>query len=240
MTGQEREELIQDILGQIKYDSLCIEDLVPAVRLDDHDKFELHGGRYVEFFRLVSAIRTEATLDRYRHVERGEWVLGEMYYAGELNPATGMIETSHVWYLGCKYRCLVSGTTEPPLWSSIDWEFEEGDPSFRVYFTGGPAAVNPRSFKITLTLKAEKYNQDVTSSILPQDVVWSRYSEDRDGNERTASDTIWATKRVGSGLSMDLTEEDIDTDINGVPKVCIFTATVTLRDGTEQTASLRI
>ena len=102
---------------------------------------------------------------------------------------------------------------------------------------GGPAAVNPAKFRFALRIRAEKFNQDVTDSILPQDVVWTRYSEDKEGNERVASDTIWATRRGGSGLTIELTEADLDTDINGVPPVCVFTATVTLRDGTAQTAT---
>ena len=77
----------------------------------------------------------------------------------------------------------------------------------------------------------------MTGDILPQDVVWTRYSEDKEGNERVASDPIWATRRGGSGLTIELTEADLDTDINGVPPVCVFTATVTLRDGTAQTAT---
>lgn len=140
-------------------------------------------------------------------------------------------------HYGCQWLCNVTGTHNPPAWNTTDWTFYMGDPAFKVSLLGGPAAVNPAKFKFTLRIKAEKYNQDLTDSILPQDVVWTRYSEDKNGNERAASDTIWATKRGGSGLSMDLTEADLDTDINGVPPVCIFTATVTLRDGTAQTAT---
>ncbi len=235
MTEQEKETMMEEILEQLKFDSLLIEDLTPVLSLKDTDKFELDGGRYIEFARLLSEIRFDAVLDKYRHVDRGNWKEGEMYYAGVFNPDTGLIETSHVWYCGCKFRCLVTGTTNPPRWDCTDWEFEEGDPMFRIYLTGGLPFVRPTQFRFTLVIVATRYNQDVTSEILPEDVAWTRYSEDRDGNERTASDNIWATRRGASGLSIELTQADLDTDINGVPPICIFRATVILRDGEEPT-----
>ncbi len=240
MTEQEKDTLREEILEQLRFDAALIEELTPVNALKADDKFEIDGGRYVNFSRLISEIRLEQTLDTFRHVDRGQWKEGEMYYAGDNNPYTGLVETSHVWYCGCKFRCLVTGTKEPPRWDSPDWEFEEGDASFQVYFTGGPSAVPPRSFKFTLTIHAKKYRQDVTGDILPQDVAWTRYSEDKDGNERVASDIIWATKRGGSGLQITLTEDDIDALSLGVPKVCIFTATVTLRDGEKKSATLTI
>ncbi len=158
------------------------------------------------------------------------------YYSGDTRRAeTGDFEESIVERCGCQWLCSKTGTHEAPSWRGTDWTFYLGDASFKVFFTGGPAAVKPRKFKFTLVLHAEKYGQDVTADILPQDVVWTRYSEDKDGNERVASDTIWATKRGGSGMEITLTEADIDSDINGVPPVCIFRVTVTIRDGAEPT-----
>lgn len=60
--------------------------------------------------------------------------------------------------------------------------------------------------------------------------LWTRYSEDADGNERVASDNIWAINRAGAGKSINLTSADVD--FNGyIPKTLRYTATVTLRDG---------
>lgn len=160
----------------------------------------------------------------------------EHYQSGnEPDEDTGEFIRHYTGFYGCLWLCDKTGTRNPPSWNSTDWTFYQGDPEFKVVLLGGPAAVNPRNFKFTLKIKAEKYNQDVTSNILPQDVVWTRYSEDKDGNERVASDTIWATSRGSNGLSIELTEADLDTDINGIPPVCVFTATVTLRDGVELT-----
>lgn len=162
------------------------------------------------------------------------------YYGGDtLREETQDYEQSIAEHCGCQWLCSRTGTHKAPSWRETDWTFYLGDPSFRVYFTGGPPAVPPRSFKFTLTLHAEKYNQDVTGDILPQDVVWTRYTEDSNGDQRLASDTIWATRRGNSGMSIELTEADIDIGSLGVPKVAVFTATVTLRDGEETTASLQ-
>ena len=88
-----------------------------------------------------------------------------------------------------------------------------------------------------MTIIAKLHNIDVTADILDADVIWTRYSEDADGNERVASDNAWALKRAGAGKSINLTADDVD--FNGyVPKVLRYTATVTLRDGMgEETAT---
>ena len=173
-------------------------------------------------------------------VDRGQWVAGASYFAGDFNPETNSKERSHVWYFGCKFKCLVTGTQSPPRWNSPDWEFEEGDPHFRVSLQGGLPYVNPYDFKIKLKVIGEKYCQDVTEDILPKDVVWTRYTEDYEGNVRTDSDLIWSKRRGKSGMNIELTNADLDSGSLGVPKVCIFSATVMLRDGEQRTTSLII
>ena len=106
----------------------------------------------------------------------------------------------------------------------------EGNPDFTVDFEDTDYLFDPDRFAVTLTIIARLHNQDVTTDILDADVVWTRYSEDADGNERVASDNAWALKRAGAGKSINLTADDVD--FNGyVPKVLRYTATVTLRDG---------
>ena len=164
---------------------------------------------------------------------RGSFSEDADYYGGDtLRETTGDYEQSVVEYYGCQWLCNRTGTHSAPSWKSTDWTFYLGDSSFRVELRGGPAAVNPRKFRFTLSVIGEKGGQDVTADILPQDVVWTRYTADSGGNERVESDTIWATRRGGSGTSIEITEADLDAGL-GVPDVCIFTATVTLRDGTE-------
>lgn len=157
------------------------------------------------------------------------------YYAGDtVRTETNDYEQSIVEWYGCQWLCSKTGTHNPPSWKSTDWTFYMGDPTFRVELIGGPPTVNPKKFKFTLFVIATKANQDVTADILPQDVVWTRYSEDDNGDQRVMSDNIWATSRGGSGMDIELTEADINA-ASGLPKVCIFTAQVTLRDGTVQT-----
>ncbi|MBD5278926.1 MAG: hypothetical protein HDS35_00055 [Bacteroides sp.] len=177
------------------------------------------------FIQMDHLSRPKPTL-----VFTGQWSADGDYLSGDTkDPDTGEYYQHIVEYFGCQWLCNVTGTKEPPAWNSTAWTFYLGDPTFRVELTGGPRSVNPRRFRFTLHVVATKYYQDVTEYVKPQDVVWTRYTEDEDGNQRVASDTIWATRRGGEGLELELTPDDLD----GVPSVCVFTATVTLRDGTE-------
>ena len=171
----------------------------------------------------------------------GEYDPLRRYLAGDTpDPDLAGQYTRHaVLYYGCQWLCCVTGTPDPPSWKSTAWTFYLGDPTFSIKLLGGPDAVNPRRFSFTLQIKATKSNQDCTADLLPQDILWTRYTEDADGNPRIASDQIWNLKRGASGLSLPLTQDDID-GIPTVPHVCIFTATATLRDGTDLSASQTI
>ena len=163
-------------------------------------------------------------------VDRGQWAARTAYYAGDLNEETGVYEISDVWYSGCKWRCAKTGTTTAPAWNNTDWAMVEGNPEFSVDFEDTDYIFDPDRFALTLKIVAKLYNMDVTADILDNDVVWTRYSEDADGNERVASDQAWALKRAGAGKQIALTIADCD--FNGyVPKTIKFIATVTLRDG---------
>ena len=163
-------------------------------------------------------------------VDRGQWAAGTAYYAGDLNEETGVYEISDVWYSGCKWRCAKTGTTTAPAWNNTDWAMVEGNPEFSVDFEDTDYIFDPDRFALTLKIVAKLYNMDVTADILDNDVVWTRYSEDADGNERVASDQAWALKRAGAGKQIALTIADCDFS-GYVPKTIKFIATVTLRDG---------
>jgi hypothetical protein len=176
------------------------------------------------------------------YVDRGQYDPNATYYNSTLNPVTGIYETSDVWYLGCKWRCMTTGTQTPPAWDNLDWAMVEGNPEFTVEFADTDYLFDPDRFAVTLRIIAKLYNQIITDDILPADVVWTRYSEDQQGNPRTASDNAWALRRAGAapggiiGKSIDLTIADCD--LNGyIPPVLRFTATVTLRDGAEPAAT---
>ena len=171
------------------------------------------------------------------YVDRGPWYAAANYYCEAKNPTTGVWETSDVWYMGCKWRCCKNLTKTKPRWNNTDWAMVEGNPDFTVEFADTDYLFDPDRFAVTLTIIAKLHNIDVTADILDADVIWTRYSEDADGNERVASDNAWALKRAGAGKSINLTADDVD--FNGyVPKVLRYTATVTLRDGMgEETAT---
>ncbi len=164
------------------------------------------------------------------YVDRGQWKAAADYYNETSNSSTGVYETSDVWYMGCKYRCLKTGTHNPPAWNSTEWAMLEGNPDFMVEFAETDYLFDPDNFDVTLVIIAWLHNIDITQNILDTDVVWTRYSEDAQGVPRVASDNAWAIKRAGAGKSLHLTAADID--FNGyIPKTIKFTATVTLRDG---------
>lgn len=170
------------------------------------------------------------------YVDRGQWSATADYYAEAVNPATGLFETSDVWYMGCKYRCMVTGTHTAPAWNNTAWAMIEGNPDFTVEFADTDYLFDPDNFDVTLTIIAWLHNIDITQDILDTDVVWTRYSEDAQGVARVASDNAWAIKRAGAGKSLHLTGADID--FNGyIPRTIRFTATVTLRDGMGNTAA---
>lgn len=164
------------------------------------------------------------------YVDRGQWSATADYYAEAYNPNTGQYETSDVWYMGCKYRCMVTGTHTAPAWNNTAWAMIEGNPDFTVEFADTDYLFDPDNFDVTLTIVAWLHNIDITQDILDADVIWERYTEDPQGVPRVASDTAWALKRAGAGKSLHLTGEDID--FNGyIPRTIRFMATVTLRDG---------
>lgn len=163
-------------------------------------------------------------------VDRGQWSATADYYSAALNPSTGIYETSDVWYMGCRYRCMATGTREVPSWNGTSWAMIGGDPAFTVDFAETDLIFDPDSLDVTLTVIARLHNIDITADIGDTDVEWTRYSEDPQGNPRVASDNTWALRRAGAGKSLHLTGDDMD--FNGyIPGTIRFTATVTLRDG---------
>ena len=163
-------------------------------------------------------------------IDRGPWAADAAYYCEARNPETGIYEISDVWYMGCKWRCAKTGTKTAPGWNNTDWAMVEGNPEFRVDFEDTDYIFDPDRFALTLKVVAKLHNMDVTADILDSDVVWARYSEDANGNERVTSDKVWALKHAGAGKSIALTIGDCD--LNGyMPRTLKFIATVTLRDG---------
>ena len=98
-------------------------------------------------------------------IDRGDWVAGESYYAGSVNVATGAIERSHVWHMGCKYRCEETLTEDEPGWPASGWAFEEGDPGLYLLFTGVDDGLLAAGETKEIGCRVVIYNQDVTEYV---------------------------------------------------------------------------
>lgn len=173
------------------------------------------------------------------YVDRGIFDPKAKYYCATLNEDTGKVETSDVWYTGCKWRCQKTGTHTEPRWNNTDWAMIEGNPAFSVDFREAEAIYDFDNFIAPLTIVATLYGQDITDDILDTDVAWTRYTENSQGVQRVTSDTIWAEKRGNAGKAIVLLKDDLSLDSDGIPKVIRFTATVTLRDGMNNEADVQ-
>ena len=159
-------------------------------------------------------------------IDRGQWVSGGSYYAADLNPTTGVYETSDVWHYGCRYRCSKTGTTVEPAYGVTDWAMAEGNPDLMVGFKEDVIFCDPANFSATLTVVVKAYNQDITDTIADSDVSWSRYSEDFKGDRRTLADLRWHGAHRDAGKVLTLTIDDIEYDPIAPPTLVRFIAEV--------------
>lgn len=166
--------------------------------------------------------------------DRGEWSLEtaqgeEPYNAGrQVDTGTGLVEMyDTVWHYGCQWMCLVTGTTDEPRYGAAGWAMIQGNPLFTVNIDSSNGwHFDAERFATTLSVKGTLYNQDVTDSILDQDVQWTRDTGD------VTEDNAWATAHAEAGKSIDLTVDDLGPDYMTLTG-CKFIVTVLLRDGQE-------
>ena len=161
--------------------------------------------------------------------DRGFWSLE---VAQSENPYTVGKETvDTVWHYGCRWKCLVTGTTDEPRYASTGWAMIEGNPAFTIdidssngwQFDG--SQLQEGVVFTTLTVTGHLYNRDVTDSILDTDVSWTRDT----GN--VSEDNAWAIKRADAGKSLTLTVDDLGIEFGRTKTVCTFKARALLRDG---------
>lgn len=161
--------------------------------------------------------------------DRGFWSLE---VAQSDNPYTvGKDTVDTVWHFGCRWKCLVTGTTDEPRYASTGWAMIEGNPEFTIdidsengwQFDG--SQLQEGVVFTTLHVTGQLYNRDVTDSILDTDVSWTRDT----GN--VSEDNAWAIKRADSGKSLTLTVDDLGIEFGLTKTVCTFKARALLRDG---------
>jgi hypothetical protein len=166
--------------------------------------------------------------------DRGLWSLE---VAQSENPYTVGKETvDTVWHYGCRWKCLVTGTTDEPRYASTGWAMIEGNPEFTIDIDSSNGwqfdadRISDRDESgdyivfTELIVSGLLYNQDVTDNILDSDVTWTRDT----GN--VSEDNAWAIKRASAGKRLSLTLDDLGTDYM-TRSSCSFKATVLLRDG---------
>lgn len=166
--------------------------------------------------------------------DRGFWSLE---VAQSENPYTvGKDTVDTVWHYGCRWKCLVTGTTDEPRYASTGWAMIEGNPSFTIDIDSSNGwqfdadRISDRDESgdyivfTELIVSGLLYNQDVTDNILDSDVTWTRDT----GN--VSEDNAWAIKRASAGKRLSLTLDDLGTDYM-TRSSCSFKATALLRDG---------
>lgn len=161
--------------------------------------------------------------------DRGFWSLE---VAQSDNPYTAGKETvDTVWHYGCRWKCLVTGTTDEPRYASTGWAMIEGNPAFSIDIESengwafDSTQLQEGVVFTTLSVTGELYNRDVTDSILDTDVSWTRDT----GN--VSEDNAWAIKRADAGKTLTLTPDDLGVEFGRTKMVCSFKATALLRDG---------
>ena len=161
--------------------------------------------------------------------DRGFWSLE---VAQSENPYTVGKETvDTVWHYGCRWKCLVTGTTDEPRYASTGWAMIEGNPAFTIDIESengwafDATQLQEGVVFTTLSVTGQLYNRDVTEHILDTDVSWTRDT----GN--VSEDNAWAIKRADAGKTLTLTPDDLGAEFGRTKMVCSFKATALLRDG---------
>ena len=153
---------------------------------------------------------------------RGKWSASEAVS----DPYKSEKETyDAVYHYGCKWMCLVTGTTDEPQYGSASWAMIEGNPDFSIDIESSNGwYFDAERFATTLTITGELYNRDVTAHILDSDVEWTRDT----GN--VTEDNAWAVAHAETGKSLPLTVNDLGPNYMNMTG-CKFIARVLLRDG---------
>lgn len=161
--------------------------------------------------------------------DRGFWSLEVAQSDNPYTAGKEMVDT--VWHYGCRWKCLVTGTTDEPRYASTGWAMIEGNPNFTIDIESengwafDATQLQEGVVFTTLTVTGQLYNRDVTEHILDTDVSWTRDT----GN--VSEDNAWAIKRADAGKTLTLTPDDLGVEFGRTKMVCSFKATALLRDG---------
>lgn len=163
-----------------------------------------------------------------QYVEYDSWEAGKTYYSETVNPDTSVLETSDVWHLGNKWRCLRTGTAQEPFLDRSDWQHIEGNKelSMRFYDSdtvapvpyGDTVAVRPSNVNVPLVPHVFFGYTDITQRLVTTAYNWTRTSG-------KAGDSAWSSAHAAT-KDVTITNSDLPGGWyeNGVRFAC--TATV--------------
>jgi hypothetical protein len=155
-------------------------------------------------------------------VDRGAWKLDTA-----INDPYRCTNTRQddVWMPFGRYRCIVDMTTEMPAFGATDWVQVEGDPTLLVHISSTNGTVfRLTNISTTLTAQIFKGNEDITSTISPINMQWTRDSSDPE------SDTLWNNGHANIGTSVSITDADMGNNWFTQRRVK-FTFTAFVEDG---------
>ena len=132
-----------------------------------------------------------------------------------------------VYYIGCKWMCLVTGTLQEPKWNATDWAQIEGNSELTLEFSSS----NGYTFfagKVDTEITPVVYwgYNDISADVLAGDWSWTRDSG------QVTEDNAWSVAHANNGRILHLTNEDMPSNWGAMRKVK-FTCTAYVRDGIE-------
>lgn len=165
-----------------------------------------------------------------QHNDRGFWTATP-------DPAYSVSATSAdtVWHVGCKWLCLINGTTDEPMYGSTGWAMLEGNPEFMIDIESSEGWTfdmdkivrlyedNQKPFTV-LNVTGKLYNGDVTAHILDSDIEWKRDSG------YITEDNAWAAAHAETGKRLAISLNDLGPHYSTMTG-CKFIARALLRDG---------
>lgn len=130
-----------------------------------------------------------------------------------------------VYHVGCKWMCLVTGTTQEPKWNATDWAMIEGNSELSLVFSSNNG-YNFFAGKVDAEFTPILYwgYNDISEDVLPGDWSWTRDSG------QVTEDNAWSVAHANNGRVLHLTNEDMPSNWGATRKVK-FTCTAYLRDG---------
>lgn len=165
-----------------------------------------------------------------QHNDRGFWTA-----APDTPYSVSATSVDVVWHVGCKWLCLINGTTDEPMYGSTGWTMIEGNPEFSIdiessegwYFDIDEIVRlyedGQKPFTV-LNVTGKLYNGDVTDHILNGDIEWAR------DTSNVTEDNAWAVAHGNTGKVLALSLNDLGPHYSNM-KGCKFIARALLRDG---------